>query len=131
MKNDNKLHCMIIEDNLQAAEIITIFFERNKITSETAENGKIGLKMYFNNPLKYDAIFLDLEMPVMNGYETAKLIRESNIPASDTIPIVAMSGTYTDSGVLKTSLFNYFIKKPFRINSLIGIIKEITKKKDN
>jgi len=117
--------CLIIEDNIQAAEIMTIFFERNGIASKTAENGQAGLQMYLDNPLDYDVIFLDLQMPKMDGYKVAKRIRESGIPRSSTIPIVAMSGTYT--GVAENSGFDYFLKKPFEMRRLAEIMKELRK----
>jgi len=119
----NGLRCLIAEDNIPAAEIMTIFFKKNGIVSETAENGQIGLQMYLDNPLKYDIIFLDLQMPVMNGYEMAKRIRESGTPASATIPIVAMSGSYTND-IEGKELFNYFLRKPFKINILFDIINK-------
>ena len=124
INNKNKLHCLIVEDNIQAAEILAIFFKRNGISFETAENGETGLKMYLENPLKYNLIFLDLEMPVMNGYEMAKRIRESDMPMSNKIPIIVMSGTYTNVES-EEGLFNYFIKKPFKISCLINIINEV------
>ena len=125
-KHKNGLCCLIVEDNIPAAEIMTIFFERNGIISETAENGQIGLQMYLEKPLKYDVIFLDLEMPVMNGYEMAKRVRESGTPTSGTIPLAAMSGTYT-ADVMGEGIFNYFLKKPFKIHCLTGIINELLK----
>ena len=103
---------------------MTIFFERNGFVSEAAENGQIGLQIYLEKPSEYDVIFLDLQMPVMDGYEMAKRIRESGAFNSSTIPIVAMSGTYTgisaDGGG-----FNYFLKKPFEMRHVAEIIKEV------
>ena len=129
MNNDDRkrksgLCCLIVEDNIPAAEIMTIFFERNGILSETAENGQIGLQMYLEKPLEYDVIFLDLEMPVMNGYEMVKRVRESGMPTSGTIPIVAMSGTYKENAIGE-GIFNYFLKKPFEIHRLTEVINEV------
>jgi CheY-like chemotaxis protein len=120
----NIFRCLIVDDNLQAAEIITIFFERNGIISETAENGFEGLKMYLNNPSAYDVIFLDLQMPVMNGFEMAEQIRKCGAVNAGTIPIVAMSGTYTGD-ITGKGEFNYFLKKPFEMRRLLDIINEI------
>jgi len=92
-----------------------------------AENGQVGLQMYFNKPTEYDVIFLDLQMPVMDGYEMAKRIRESKVLKSDTIPLVAMSGTYT-SDIAGKGGFNYFLKKPFEMRYLTEIINEVKQK---
>ena len=118
------MKCLIVDDNIHAAEIMTLFFERNGIISETAENGQVGLKMYFDKPLEYDVIFLDLQMPVMNGYEMAQQIRESGVLNSNTVPIVAMSGTYTGD-ITGSGEFDYFLKKPFKLRCLTEIIKEV------
>jgi CheY-like chemotaxis protein len=120
--------CLIIEDNANAAEIMSIFFERNGIASDTAGNGQAGLQMYFDEPLKYDIVFLDLQMPVMDGFEVAKRVRKSGMPNAGTIPIAAMSGTIT-SGVTKGGAFNYFLKKPFQMRCLTEIINETGKQK--
>ena len=117
--------CLIVEDNTQAAEIMTIFFARSGIASETAENGQEGLRMILDNPLGYDAVFADLQMPVMSGFEMMKQIRESNIPSAKTIPIIAMSGTSGISVGDLTSGFDYFLKKPFEMRRLAEIIQEV------
>ena len=128
ISGNRELRCLIVEDNAQAAEIMTIFFERNGIDSKTAENGQAGLQMYLDNPSEYDVIFLDLQMPVMDGYEMAKRVRESSAENSSEIPIVAMSGTFT--GVAAGSGFNYFLKKPFEMRCLIEIIDELKQVND-
>jgi len=121
---ERSFRCLIVEDNINAAEIMTIFFERNGIVSETAGNGQLGLQMYFDKPSEYDVIFLDLQMPLMNGFEMAKRIRESGVSKSRTIPIVAMSGTYAEN-MIEGGGFSYFLKKPFTMRCLAEIIEEI------
>ncbi len=118
------LRCLIIEDNLPAAEIMTIFFQRNGILCETAENGQIGLQMYWQDPSRYDVVFMDLQMPVMDGYEVAKQIRSSQTPTALTIPLVAMSGTNTGD-VVGRGGFNYFLKKPFELRCLLNVLDEL------
>ncbi len=126
-KNYTKYKCLIIEDNVFALDILSIFFKRNGIESETAENGQIGLQMYLANPTKYDIIFLDLQMSIMDGYEVAKRIRESGTLTASTITIVAMSGTNT-SGVIGKYGVNYFLKKPFELSYLLDIFDEFVDK---
>jgi len=127
IKGRNDFRCLIVEDNIHAAEIMAIFFERNGIASETAENGKKGLQMYFDRPLEYDIIFIDLQMPVMDGYEMARRIRGSGVLNSCAVPLVAMSGTYTGDTAAKGN-FDFFLKKPFEMRCLTGIINEIRRR---
>ncbi len=118
--------CLIVEDNSFAAEIMAIFFDRNGIDCEIAENGQIGLQKFLQNPKLYDVIFLDLQMPIMDGYEMTKHIRKSGLATAASIPIVAMSGTITGDWTGEES-FNYFLKKPFELSCLLGVISEVTK----
>ena len=118
------VRCLIVEDNLEAAEIMTMFFDRNGICAETAHNGLDGLQKYLNGPMEYDVIFADLQMPVMDGYEMAKRMRESGMPSSRTVPIVAMSGSITGESGDK-SLFNCFLRKPFNILCLTDVIEKV------
>lgn len=116
--------CLIIEDNTLAAEIMTIFFKKNGIISEIAENGEIGLKMYLDDPTKYDVIFLDLQMPVMDGYEVKKRIEENNFLTGNFTPIIVMSGTYFVNDT-ESCGFKYFLKKPFDLEVVPGLIDEV------
>lgn len=57
-----------------------------------AENGKIGWEVFAeSSENEYDVILMDIQMPVMDGYEAAKAIRESRHPQAKTIPIIAMT----------------------------------------
>lgn len=59
---------------------------------DVAENGKLVVDKFLASPsYTYDAILMDVMMPVMNGYEATKAIRESRHPEALTIPIVAMT----------------------------------------
>ena len=122
--NKLRYRCLIVEDNLDAAEIMSMFFDRNGIHSEVTHNGLDGLQKYLAAPAEYDVIFVDLQMPVMDGYEMTKRIRESGAPSSKTIPIVAMSGSITGESGDK-SLFSYFLRKPFDILCLTDIIDKV------
>lgn len=117
--------CLVVEDNFHAAEIMHIFFSNHGIECEIAENGEIGLQMYTQNPERYDVIFCDLQMPVMDGYEMAKRIRGSGQPTAASIPIVAMSGTITGD-VVSMGGFSALLKKPFELRCLLTTIDELT-----
>ena len=59
---------------------------------EHAENGKVAVDIFRNSKEKeYALIFMDIQMPLMNGYDAARCIRSSEHPAAGTIPIIAMT----------------------------------------
>ncbi|MCQ4794556.1 ATP-binding protein [Anaerofustis stercorihominis] len=83
---------LIFEDNELNLMIAKTLLEQKGIYAECAENGKIGVDMYLNKePYHYDAVLMDIQMPVMNGLEACKKIRESNKEDCKSIPVIAMT----------------------------------------
>ncbi len=119
-----EIRCLVAEDNIHVTDIMSIFFKRNGIECDIAENGQIGFQMYMQNPEKYHVIFCDLQMPVMDGTEMMELIRKSGAHTALSIPIIAMSGTITGEAVSKER-FSYLLKKPFELKYLLTIIDEL------
>lgn len=86
------LHILIAEDNEMNWEIIHILLEEMGIICDRAENGKICLERIASVPPgTYDAVFMDIQMPEMNGMEATKHIRQLPNVQNRTIPIVAMT----------------------------------------
>ncbi len=121
---EKKIKCLVAEDNIHVTDIIAIFFSRNGIECDIAENGQIGLQMYLQNPEKYHVIFCDLQMPVMDGTEMMHRIRNSGTHTALSTPIVAMSGTITGE-VISKERFSYLLRKPFELNCLLNVIEEL------
>ncbi|MEK6155347.1 ATP-binding protein [Flavobacteriaceae bacterium 3-367] len=104
---------LVVEDNKLNIMVIKKLFTRWKIDFDIAENGLIGLKMATANC--YDMILMDLQMPVMNGFESCKSIRDSHNPLNKVVPIYALSAS---TGVdIKDEIKEYgmdgLICKPF------------------
>ena len=129
LSHDPKLHntigsCLVVEDNLFAAEIMSMFLGKYGISVDMAANGKEALDKYLSVPVPYDIIFMDLQMPVMNGYEATERIRNSGYNGAGAIPIVAMTGETL--GDLDKCGFTDCLKKPFNIKQdLPFIIKKL------
>jgi CheY-like chemotaxis protein len=82
---------LLAEDVEINREIVLTLLEPTKLEIDCAENGAEAVRMFTTAPLKYDMIFMDIQMPEMDGYEAARSIRALDIPAAKTIPIVAMT----------------------------------------
>lgn len=83
---------LLAEDNDLNWEIARELLSDLGLILEWAENGQICLKMFQeSSPGYYDAILMDIRMPVMNGHEATKAIRELDRPDAQTIPIIAMT----------------------------------------
>lgn len=83
---------LVVEDNELNAEILTEMLNMEGAESELAVNGAEAVEKFINESAdRYDMILMDVQMPIMNGYEATKKIRLSDHPRAKTIPIVAMT----------------------------------------
>lgn len=88
----NGKNILICEDNSLNSEIAAAMLKDQGMTSEVAENGQIGLQM-FNDSAEgyYDAVLMDIRMPVMGGIEATEAIRALDRADAKSVPIIAMS----------------------------------------
>ena len=83
---------LLVEDNELNMEIASEVLKFVNLQVEHAENGKVAVDIFRNSKEKeYALIFMDIQMPLMNGYDAARCIRSSEHPAAGTIPIIAMT----------------------------------------
>lgn len=118
---------LIVDDNMDQLDITTQFLKKYGASVDFASNGQEGLLLYLAQPNKYHMIFMDIQMPVMNGEEAARAIRLSETPKAKTIPIVVLSGNHFP---LKgeAPVFTFFLAKPFELEQLAGTIKVLLNK---
>jgi len=72
-------------------EILIAMLEDTKIRIDTVENGEEAVRLFESNPEAYDLIFMDVHMPIMDGYQATRAIRKLHHPYAKTVPIVAMT----------------------------------------
>ncbi len=84
-------HVLLAEDNELNREIAVELLKMTGITVDYAENGKIALEKFLLSGDSYDLILMDMQMPEMDGYQTAEAIRKSGHPRAADIPIIAMT----------------------------------------
>ena len=88
---------LLVEDNELNREIATEIIGMTGVTIDSAENGKIAVEKVMEAPEKwYDLIFMDIQMPIMNGYEATAAIR-ALAGSRGKVPIIAMTGVTIDS----------------------------------
>ena len=121
-----KMKLLLVEDNEVNREIASMILTEYGFKLDTAENGKIAVeKIKSSKPGTYDAILMDIQMPVMNGYEATEKIRAFN----KKIPIIAMTANAFSEDVqaAKDAGMNSHIAKPIDIPQMIGTLTEVLK----
>ncbi len=87
-----KGRCILLAEDVEInREIVIALLESTLLSIECAENGVEAVRMFREAPDKYDMIFMDLQMPEMDGYEATRQIRALDAPQAKTIPIIAMT----------------------------------------
>lgn len=93
---------LLAEDNAVNAEVFQGFLKAVHAEVECVDNGEAALSSYQNMPdYYYDMIFMDLNMPIMDGYEAAKSIRGSKKPDASDIPILAVTANAMAKDIVK------------------------------
>ena len=117
---------LLVEDNAINAEIARMILEQYGAEVQQAENGKIGLEaLQEKGPGYYDAVLMDIQMPVMNGFEATKAIRALGGAYATELPIIAMSANAYDEDVRDclAAGMNGHIAKPFNPDELMRILR--------
>jgi signal transduction histidine kinase len=135
VENDNVagMKVLLVEDNMLNMEIAVEILEDEKVVVDTAENGQIAYdKFTASTPGTYDAVIMDIMMPVMNGLEATRAIRASSHPEAKTIPIIAMTANAyaEDVHAALESGMNAHIAKPINIPILLSTLNRYRTKKN-
>ncbi len=119
---------LLVEDNQINMEIANMILTQMGFTVETAENGQVALDMVSaSEPGYYDAILMDIQMPVMDGYAATKAIRSLDNKALAGIPILAMTANafQEDIQAARDAGMQAHIAKPIDINTLTDALKTV------
>ena len=118
---------LLVEDNALNREIAVELLCMHGLLVDTAENGRYALEIFQNSiPGYYDCILMDIQMPVMDGYEATTLIRALNREDAQTIPILALTADVfvANLGRAHSSGMNDHITKPIHIERLLGALQQ-------
>jgi len=117
---------LLVEDVEINREIVMALLEPTKLKIECAVNGVKAVEEFIKNPDKYDMIFMDIQMPEMDGFTATEKIRASGQDRSKTIPIVAMTANAFKEDIEKclASGMNSHIGKPLSYDMVIEALEK-------
>ena len=127
---NDRLDILIVEDDeINQLLLLKILLNHGGFYINVANNGFQALEMVERNP--YDLIFMDKEMPQMNGIKTTSIIRSNPSKKIKSIPIIGVSGhtVKTEKGICDALGFNGYVLKPFKKEEIYETIYAVLKLK--
>jgi CheY-like chemotaxis protein len=116
---------LLVEDNELNAEIATEILEMTDIQVDCANDGSVAVDMVREHPeVQYDIIFMDVQMPKMNGYDATRAIRSMDNDYCKSVPIIAMTANAfaEDVQAALSAGMNEHIAKPLDLKSLATVL---------
>ena len=119
---------LLAEDMPINAEIIMMVLSMREMEAEHAENGQVAVKLFAEHePGYYDAILMDMRMPVMDGLEATRTIRTMNRADAKTVPIIALTANAFDEDVQRSMQagLNAHLSKPVEPEALFETLENL------
>jgi len=116
---------LLVEDVDINREIVRSLLEPTKIAIDSAKNGLEALGRFITLQGKYDLIFMDIQMPVMDGYEATRRIRSLDMPTAQSVPIIAMTANVFQEDIekcLEAGMTDH-VGKPIDVNELLSKLR--------
>jgi signal transduction histidine kinase/ActR/RegA family two-component response regulator len=127
-------HVLLCEDHPLNQEIARAILEERGVTVDIAEDGQAGAERFGTSAVGYyDAILMDIRMPVMDGYQAARAVRKLDRPDSKTVPIIAMTADAFAEDVRKCldAGMNGHVAKPIVPDRLFEELRRVIRGKSD
>jgi len=119
-------HAILLAEDVEInRDIVLALLEQTLLEIDWAGNGAEAVRMFKENPEKYEMIFMDVQMPEMDGYEATRAIRALDVPSAKEIPIIAMTANVFREDVEKCleSGMNGHVGKPLDLGDVLGQLR--------
>ena len=124
-------YCALLVEDLDInREIVLALFKPSDLEIDCATNGLEAVRLFKKNPDKYDVIFMDVQMPEMDGYEATRQIRALGTPWAKNIPIIAMTANVFKEdieGCIECGM-NDHVAKPLDFDEIVGKLHKYMKR---
>ncbi|MDR2591761.1 MAG: response regulator [Chitinispirillales bacterium] len=119
--------CVLLAEDVEInREIVLALLEPTELSIDCAESGAEAVRLFTQSPDKYDLIFMDVQMPGMDGYEATRLIRAMDFSRAKTVPIVAMTANVFQEDIEKclNAGMNNHIGKPLDLDEVLDKLRK-------
>ncbi len=123
----SSMHVLLVEDNEINQEIAIEMLSLLGVKADVCDNGKIAVDTIMDKPPKYyDIVLMDIQMPVLNGYDATRAIRHSGKEGTDILPIVSITADALPSDFRKSKLagMNGHLTKPISLTKLSKVLSQ-------
>ncbi|MDR2861999.1 MAG: response regulator [Syntrophobacterales bacterium] len=120
-------YCVLLVEDVEInREIVLALLEPTFLNIDCAENGEEAVRMFSERPDRYNMIFMDIQMPVMDGYEATRSIRALDTENAGTIPIIAMTANVFKEDIEKCfeAGMNGHVGKPLDFDEVLLVIRK-------
>lgn len=129
---DNQLagrRILVVEDNEINREVVAGLLEETHCALDFAENGEVAVAKFLAGAGKYEFIFMDMQMPKMDGLEATRRIRAGGVANAKTVPIVAMTANVFMEDIIKCreAGMNGHLSKPVDYDQIVGVLRQFLK----
>jgi signal transduction histidine kinase/CheY-like chemotaxis protein len=116
---------LLAEDVEINREIVFSLLEPTGVAIDSAENGSQAVEMFERTPERYDLVLMDIQMPMMDGYEAARRIRAMDVPHAKTTPIIAMTANVFQDDIERALAcgMNSHLGKPIDFDKLLATLR--------
>ncbi|UOD28832.1 response regulator [Massilia violaceinigra] len=123
------MYVLLVEDNPINQEVARYILLHAGAAVDIAANGRIAVSMLADAPSRYDAVLMDIQMPVMNGYEAAEAIRRMGV---NTLPIIAMTANAMeeDRRCAIAAGMNAHVAKPIDVDDMVNTLIRVCARED-
>jgi len=118
--------CVLLAEDMEInREIVITLLDPTQLEIDCAENGMEAVRKFSKAPDKYDLIFMDVQMPEMDGYKATQRIRALDIPKAKTIPIIAMTANVFREDIEKcvNAGMNNHVGKPINFDEVLDKLR--------
>ena len=120
---------LLVEDNEINCEIVEFMLKEAGAKVVTANDGKVAVDAFVASaPGTFDCVLMDLMMPVMSGYEAARVIRDLDRPDAKVVPIIALSANAFEEDIVmaKDAGMNEHLAKPVDIRKMFKVMRRLS-----
>jgi CheY-like chemotaxis protein len=119
-------HVILLVDDVEInREIVMALLEPSGVLIDCAENGYKAVEMFELNPKRYDLVLMDVQMPVLDGYEATKRIRSGSAPNAGAIPVIAMTANVFQEDIARCLAcgMNGHLGKPISLEAIVAVLR--------